>query len=120
MNFKEYKEFVAQITTGKQLPDAVYLHVTALSDVPEKLSKTTKKIANALSISNDAWNVIKFNKRDFKLSLLYYPSFDTYAYPALEHSYTIDLSKLTVRQASYKESPNPPILHRKETFIRNS
>ena len=120
MNFKEYKEFVAQITTGKQLPDAVYLHVTALSDVPEKLSKTTTKIANALSISDDAWNIIKFNKRDFKLSLLYYPSFDTYAYPALEHSYTIDLSKLTVRQASYKESPNPPILHRKETFVRDN
>lgn len=120
MNFKEYKEFVTQIKTGKQLPDAVYLHVTALSDVPEKLSKTTKKIANALSIADDAWNIIKFNKRDFKLSLLNYPSFDTYAYPALEHSYTIDLSKLTLRQASYKESSNPPILHRKETFVRDN
>ena len=118
MNFKEYKDLVAQIKIGKVLPDSIYVHITSLSDVPEKLARTTIKIADALSIADDAWNIIKFNKRDFKLSLLNYPSFDSYAYPALQHSYTIDLAKLAVREASYKESSNPPILHRKETFVR--
>ena len=118
MNFTEYRDLVAQIKIGKVLPDSIYVHITSLSDVPEKLARTTIKIAEALSIGDDAWNIIKFNKRDFKLSFLNYPSFDSYGYPALQHSYTIDLAKLAVREASYKESSNPPILHRKETFVR--
>ena len=117
MDYKEYKGLVAQITIGKQLPDSIYVHNSSLSGIPEKLTTITIKIADLLKISDDAWNIVKFNKRDFKLSLLSYPTFESYAYPALDHSFTIDLAKLSVREASYKESINPPILHRKETFV---
>ena len=117
MDYKEYKGLVAQIKIGKQLPDSVYVHNSSLSSVPEKLAAITIKIADLLKISDDSWNIAKFNKRDFKLSLLNYPTFDSYAYPALNHSFTIDLAKLSVREASYKDSTNPPILHRKETFV---
>ena len=117
MDYKEYKGLVAQIKIGKQLPDSIYVHNSSLSGIPEKLTTITIKIADLLKISDDAWNIVKFNKRDFKLSLLSYPTFESYAYPALDHSFTIDLAKLSVREASYKESSNPPILHRKETFV---
>ena len=117
MDYKEYKGLVAQIKIGKQLPDSIYVHNSSLSGIPDKLTTITIKIADLLKISDDAWNIVKFNKRDFKLSLLSYPTFESYAYPALVHSFTIDLAKLSVREASYKESSNPPILHRKETFV---
>ena len=117
MDYKEYKALVDQIKIGKQLPDSIYVHNSSLSGIPEKLTTITIKIADLLKISDDAWNIVKFNKRDFKLSLLSYPTFESYAYPALDHSFTINLAKLSVREASYKESINPPILHRKETFV---
>lgn len=120
MEYRTFKEFVAQISAGKHLPDAIYLHVTALDEVPAELCETTFKIADALKIPDDAWNVVKFNKRDFKVSLLNYPDFEDYPYPALAHSFTIDLSKLTMRESSYKSSKNPPILHRRETLVASS
>ena len=117
MDYKEYKGLVAQLKVGKQLPDSVYVHNSSLSSLPERLAAITVKIVDTLKIGDDAWNIVKFNKRDFKLSLLNYPAFDSYAYPALDHSFTVDLGKLSVREASYRDSTNPPILHRKETFV---
>ena len=49
--------------------------------------------------------------------LLNYPDFDTYAYPALAQSRTVNLETLAVRTAEYCTSDNPPILHRKETLV---
>ena len=117
MDFKTYKELIAKITVGKELPDSVYVHNSSLSLIPEKLAHVTFKIADALKISDDDWNIAKYNKRDYKLSLLHYPDFESYAYPALHKSYTIDLNKLSSRESSYENSDNPPILHRKETFV---
>ena len=54
---------------------------------------------------------------DFKITFLDYPEFEKDSYPALNYSYTIDLQKLTLKKADYKKSDNPPILHRKETFV---
>jgi DNA phosphorothioation-associated putative methyltransferase len=117
MDFKKYKETVKQIKIGKQLPDAVYLHNTALGELPPVLAAVTFKIADVLKIPDDAWNLVKFYKLDFKLAFLNYPTFEDEAYPALHHSYTVDLQKLSVRKADYSSSENPPILHRKETFV---
>jgi len=117
MDFREFKKLVSQVHVGKQLPDAVYLHLTALKDIPAELAETTFKIADALKIEDASWNVVKYNKRDFKLSLLNYPEFETNPYPPLDHSYTIDLSKLTMRESNYAESKNPPILHRREALV---
>lgn len=119
MEFRDFKELVGGITVGKQLPDAVYLHESAIDALPEKLGKLTSSIAKALNIQPDEWNVIKFYKRDFKLALLHYPDFDNYCYPALKTSHTIDLQKLSMRKADYGKSDNPPILHRKETLVKN-
>ena len=107
MDFKTYKELIAKITVGKELPDSVYVHNSSLSLIPEKLALVTFKIADALKISDDDWNIAKYNKRDYKLSLLHYPDFESYAYPALHKSYTIDLNKLSSRESSYENSDNP-------------
>lgn len=118
MNFEKYKDFIGSVTVGKQLPDSVYVHNSAVSEIPEELALVLDKIAAALKIPSTAWNILKLYKRDFKVAFLNYPDFDSYSYPALNHSYTVDLAKLTVRKASYENSDNPPILHRKETFVK--
>lgn len=117
MDFNRFKTFVSEIEGGKQLPDATYLHESALKLVPEQLAAITLKIAEALKIPEDKWNVIKFNKRDYKISFLHYPDFETYAYPPLHDSFTVNVSEASMRKANYATSKNPPILHRKEHFV---
>lgn len=118
MDFDKYKEQVAKIKIGKQLPDAIYIHSSAMNAISEDLVGIVDKITTALEIPSNVWNILKLYKRDFKVTFLNYPDFDSYSYPALNHSYTVDLAKLTVRKASYENSDNPPILHRKETFVK--
>ena len=118
MDFENYKKFIKQIPTGKQLPDSIYVHNSALDDIPEHLINVLAKISAALKISESDWNILKLYKRDFKVTFLNYPDFESYSYPALLQSYTVDLTKLSVRKASYEKSDNPPILHRKETFVK--
>ena len=117
MEYPQFKQLVNQITIGKKLPDSIYTHESAVAAVPEILSKLIFKIADALKIPDDEWNIIKFYRRDFKVAFLSYPSFESNSYPPLQHSYTVDLAKLTMRKSVYEKSDNPPILHRKETFV---
>jgi DNA phosphorothioation-associated putative methyltransferase len=117
MNYEEYRELVNGIRIGKHLPEAIYIHQTALSHLHEDISTLVFKVGKALKIENSEWHLLKLYKRDFKLTLLRYPTFFEEPYPPLNKSYTIDLSKLSVREADYSKSENPPILHRRETFV---
>lgn len=117
MNFIEYRDQVKSLKQGKQLPTAIYLHRSAIDSVlPNTLVNLIFKSINKLNIT-EQWNLLKLYKRDFKITLLNYPDFDSYAYPALHISITIDLEEQTKRKTNYQESENPPILHRKETFV---
>ena len=69
--------------------------------------------------SIDGATIIKFHTKAPKISYLYYPDFDSDAHPALHSSVKIDLQDLKVRLYDYSTSANPPILHRKETFVSN-
>ena len=117
MDFRKYKELVSSISVGKQLPDAVYLHESAAQHIADLLLEFLAKASAEHDVPPDDWNVIKLYKRDFKIALLFYPDFFSDSYPALHRSYTIDLTKNGCRIANYSDSGNPPILHRKETFL---
>ena len=118
MDFSEFRALVTQTKVGKQLPDAVYLHASAIDSIPLALQSLVHQVTNDFSISPQDWDVIKLYKRDFKLTFLSYPFFDTHSYPALKRSLVIDLERQTTRKTSYESSQNPPILHRKETFVK--
>ena len=81
------------------------------------LSNLCETVAKALKISDESWDVVKLFKKEFKLSLLSYPDFDSESYPALKRSYLVDLVKLNVKATSFEASDNPPILHRKELMV---
>ena len=68
MDFPIFKSLVKEISIGKKLPDSIYVHVSALGSIPLELTDAVLKITTALEISDNAWNIVKFNKRDFKLN----------------------------------------------------
>ncbi len=117
MNAAQFKELVDSLTIGKHLPDAIYLHKDAFSALPPILAKFIKVIAQALKVPDSEWNVVKLGRKEFRLSLLDYPSFYTESYPSLRQSVSVDLTKLQQRVTRYDAHDNPPILHRKEHFI---
>jgi DNA phosphorothioation-associated putative methyltransferase len=117
MNHSIFKKFVTEITIGKQLPTAVYLHRDALSTLPIDMQQFIPAVAKALSLPDDQWNLVKLFKNEFRLSLLNYPGFYTESYPSLKQSLNVDLAKLTHKITHYEDTENPPILHRKEAMI---
>ncbi|MGR5468684.1 DNA phosphorothioation-associated putative methyltransferase [Vibrio astriarenae] len=117
MNKDIFTELVGEIRVGKHLPDAIYLHRDAFSGIPKHLSQFIPAVAKAVNLPDDEWNLVKLFKKDFRLSLLHYPSFYEDSYPALKQSLNVDLAKLSHKITSYENSDNPPILHRKETMV---
>jgi DNA phosphorothioation-associated putative methyltransferase len=117
MNASLFNSLVANLPLGKKLPDAFYLHKSALTELDPSLEKFIFAVGNALKIPEDDWHVVKLSRNEFKLSLLSYPSFFDESYPALTQSVTVNLTKLEHRVSRYESSDNPPILHRKETLI---
>ena len=102
---------------GKHLPDAIYLHKSALTFLPSPLKSFIEVKIIELGLETSSWNLIKFFQQEFKISLLNYPEFYTEAFPCLESSHSIDLQTSTWKKIQYKNSKNPPILHRKETLL---
>ena len=117
MEFLEYRDTVRKIKIGKQLPDSTYIHKSAFSALPKSLTKLTLDISNQFKIKDSSWNIIKFYKKDFKIAFLNYPTFKSESYPTLNLSQIVDLHKELSRSSDYSKSTNPPILHRKETFV---
>ena len=117
MNAEQFKQLVKKVKIAKKLPDAIYFHKDAFTDVPAELVKFIKVVAQALKVNEADYDLIKLFKNDFRLSLLSYPTFYEDSYPALKQSVTVDLAKLSHKTTKYDKSENPPILHRKETMV---
>ena len=120
MERQSFLKAIKNIQIGKHLPDAVYIHKSAIKYLPLPLKNFLEEKIIELELENIEWNLIKFFKREFKVSLLDYPKFYTAAFPPLESSHSIDLQNLTCKKIKYKNSKNPPILHRKETLLNPS
>ncbi|WP_280283865.1 DNA phosphorothioation-associated putative methyltransferase [Pseudomonas sp. BN415] len=108
---------VAALQYRKELPDSVYLHRDTLEATHPELFRFVFAVAKAVQLTDEEWNIVKLAKRDFRLSLLNYPTFFTESYPALTKSVAVDLTKLSHRITDYDAHDNPPILHRKESFL---
>ena len=62
-------------------------------------------------------NIIKLHRFEFKVSYLNYPAFEEDPHPALAQSTQVDLQSFRVKVRDFTAYANPPILHRKETFL---
>jgi DNA phosphorothioation-associated putative methyltransferase len=101
---------------GKQLPDDLYVHRSALDSL-EPLLRIYEGCGRAYLGEVEGANIIKIHRRSGKLSYLVYPDFDTDPHPALLRSVRVNLRTRHIESNDYSQSANPPILHRKETFL---
>ncbi len=118
MDFREFQAQARKVRLGKRLPDAVYLHRSAIDGLSAELLGQVAKAAEAHKDSVDSWNVLKISTKNHRITFLYYPEFFDDPFPSLAASHTVDLESDTCRTASYRKSKNPPILHRCELLLK--
>ena len=116
MNLQQYRDCLEKLTFGKRLPGALYAVRQEGSDFGPELNQLLAQLAMVFKVGAE-FNLIKFRTDELKVSFLSYPDFIDDPHPALRHAVTIDLASGKARHTDYAENLNPPILHRKETFL---
>jgi DNA phosphorothioation-associated putative methyltransferase len=101
---------------GKLTPDALYVHESAIAHL-SPLLRIFEGCARGYIGRVDGANLIKLSRREPKISYLSYPDFEGDPHPALVASVTVHFQTFRVRFHDYRDRRNPPILHRKETFL---
>jgi len=101
---------------GKHLPDDLYVHRSALDSL-EPLLRICEGCGRAYLGEVEGANIIKIHRRSGKLSYLVYPDFEDDPHPALQRTVRINLRTRQIECNDYSQSPNPPVLHRKESFL---
>jgi DNA phosphorothioation-associated putative methyltransferase len=103
-------------TVGKLLPDDLYIHRGALGSL-EPLLRIYEGCGRAYLGEVEGANIIKIHRRTGKLSYLVYPDFETDPHPALLRCVKLNLRTRQIECYDYGQSVNPPVLHRKESFL---
>jgi len=104
-----------EAVVGKKLPDSLYVHRTAEAQLPPLLRLM---ILAARQIVGDVdYDLIKIASDGKKLSFLRYLDFEDTPHPELAYSVRVLLPTASYGIKNYADSENPPILHRKESFI---
>src|SRR4051812_7641699 len=101
---------------GKLLPDDLYVHRSALDGL-EPLLRIYEGCGRAYLGEVEGANIIKIHRRSGKLSYLVYPDFETDPHPALLRCVKLNLRTRQIECFEYGQSGNPPVLHRKESFL---
>ncbi len=101
---------------GKLTQEALYVHASALPRVPGVL-RVYEGCGRALTGTVEESNIIKLHRQKPQVSYLSYPAFDADPHPALTTVVIARLGKLDVTFRDFRDSANPPILHRKEAFV---
>jgi DNA phosphorothioation-associated putative methyltransferase len=103
-------------TLGKLLPDDLYVHRSALDSL-EPLLRIYEGCGRAFLGEVEGANLIKIHRRSGKISYLVYPDFERDPHPALLRCVKLNLRSRQIDCYDYSQSVNPPVLHRKETFL---
>jgi DNA phosphorothioation-associated putative methyltransferase len=105
----------ATCPVGKLLPSHVYIHRSAEDELPPLLRVLL--FAGKEIVGELPYDLVKFAKDGRAVSFLLYKDFDSDPHPALLRSVKVYLPKATFDVREYFNSDNPPIIHRKETFV---
>jgi DNA phosphorothioation-associated putative methyltransferase len=101
---------------GKVTPTALYVHESALPELPPILrvyEGCARRYVGAVSGAN----VIKLYRDGITISYLSYPTFERDPHPSPAASLMVSLQSFRLSYRDYRTSSNPPILHRKEQFL---
>lgn len=102
---------------GKLLPNALYLHRTAVEQLSPLLRIYEGCARMYVGEIADA-TLVKLHRHSGKVSYLAYPDFDDDPHPALLRGVKVAMRSREIVCYDYDASENPPILHRKETFVQ--
>lgn len=119
MKLADYQRLLTEIPHGKRLPRAIYVYRPAegeLSGFPKEIETLLAQVVAVFGIGSE-FNLLKFRTNELKISFLSYPEFFEDPHPALHTAITVDLVSGKARRMDYGDNINPPILHRKETFL---
>ena len=103
-------------TLGKLLPDALYVHHTAIDRLPPLL-RVYEGCGRQLTGTIEGITLVKLFRRRARVSYLAYEQFDRVAHPTLRSAVLADLKRLHIYHRDYTRGDNPPVLHRKELFV---
>jgi DNA phosphorothioation-associated putative methyltransferase len=106
----------SRAAVGKLLPDDLYVHRSALDSL-EPVLRIYEGCGRAYLGEVEGANVIKIHRRSGKLSYLVYPGFEGDPHPALLRCVKLNLRTRQIECYDYSQSANPPVLHRKESFL---
>jgi DNA phosphorothioation-associated putative methyltransferase len=101
---------------GKKTPEALYVHRDYVALLTPVL-RVYEGCAQALTGAVEDTTIVKLNRLEPKISYLSYPQFERDPHPVLRASVRADLRALRIKFRDFSTSDNPPILHRKETFV---
>jgi len=126
VKFEDWVECCQRSAIGKILPTALYIHHSVLDSLHPLLQQvehhTRQHFYNWQKCpDNNALRsritLVKFHFDQPKLSYLIYPDFDNDPHPALELSIQVAVDTGEIGIRTYSSTSNPPVLHRKDTFI---
>jgi DNA phosphorothioation-associated putative methyltransferase len=101
---------------GKLLPNALYVHRSSLDQL-SPLLRVYEGCGRAYIGEIEGANLIKIHRFSGKVSYLVYPEFDFDPHPALLRSVKLCMRTRQIDCQEYGQASNPPVLHRKETFL---
>jgi len=116
VNHSEFQSAIGSLHYGKRLPEALYIVRPRLADVGKELWDVICRAETAAKPSPE-WNLLKAHIGQYAVTFLTYPDFENDPHPALAEATKINLNTGLVVRADYRTRANPPILHRKETFL---
>ena len=115
-DWTRYRELVKTVPYGKVLPAATYVHRVEQVCQQGFFGQMLSRLSEHHGIGEE-FNVVKFRTDAPRLSFLQYSSFFEEAHPSLEEAIAIDLNSGRSLRTTYRDSLNPPILHRKELML---
>ena len=116
MKFEAFLSSIKSLSFGKRLPTAIYVRRPQHNEVSATFFETVRR-AEIAAKPDASWNLLKAHTDQFALTFLSYPDFDIDPHPALAEATKINLNTGSVVRTDYRTRANPPILHRKETFL---
>jgi DNA phosphorothioation-associated putative methyltransferase len=114
-NQEAVRKAASEAKVGKLLPEDHYVHRSGVDELPTLLRLIV--FAATRVVGEVEYDVVKISLHGRSVSFLRYPNFDNDPHPALLRSVRVYLPRATYSVREYDESPNPPILHRKDALV---
>jgi hypothetical protein len=120
LRLKAFETFGQLMKLGKTVAGRRYMHLSLMDRAEPELTGMVADAFKILGIDKEGgFNVVRIDEDASHVAFLNYPGFFEDPFPALKESWLINRLCGDVSYRTYEQSPNPPILHRKELLLRS-